>query len=293
MQAGVDDSVGTMDDVTVLHEMEPGHGRAVLVVVAHADDPALFLGGTVAAWADAGWRVVVVRATDDRWDSVGLDEAETIRRSAAEFARACEVLGVAEVVELGLPTDVAASWDRLALRERVVREVRRVRPYALVTFDPFAADAEDNEDHLAVARAVEEAAWTAQFPLHHPEHAAEGLVPHGVFERWYFGRSVQRVTHVVEVTRTIERKVAAAVAHDTPMRNYVHQLRLQARTGGWEVPLLDEAQHGPLDHLFGMLLPASAARTGARWGVAHAEEFRVVRFGGLEPLLQRFGRRLV
>jgi N-acetylglucosamine malate deacetylase 1 len=271
--------------------MEPGAGRVVLVVVAHADDAALFIGGTVAMWADAGWRVVLVRVTDDRWDSVGLSEAETVRRSEQELSVVAGILGVAETVELGFPTDVAVSWDRLALRERVIREIRRLRPYALVTFDPYAADGEDNEDHRMVASAVDEAAWTSQFPLHHPEHAAEGLAPHGVFERWWFGRSVQRVTHVVDVSAAVERKVAAAVAHDTPMRNFVHQLRLQAATGGWDVPILDAAQDGPLDELLGMLLRASSARTGARWGVDHAEEFRMVRFGGLEPLLERFGRR--
>lgn len=60
--------------------IEPGRGRVILVVVvvAHADDPALFLGGTIARWADAGWRVVCVRVTDDRWDSVGHTEAETV-----------------------------------------------------------------------------------------------------------------------------------------------------------------------------------------------------------------------
>ena len=40
----------------------PGEGRTILLVVAHADDPALFLGGTLIRWADAGWRVVCVNS---------------------------------------------------------------------------------------------------------------------------------------------------------------------------------------------------------------------------------------
>ena len=78
-----------------------GEGRTILLVVAHADDPALFLGGTVALWADAGWRVVCVRATDDRWDSVGMTEVETIAANARQFRDAAAVLGIAEIVELG------------------------------------------------------------------------------------------------------------------------------------------------------------------------------------------------
>ena len=71
--------------VTATHVIESGNQRVVLLIVAHADDVALFLGGTVAAWAAAGWRVVVVRVTDDRWDSVGLSEADTIVANTAEF----------------------------------------------------------------------------------------------------------------------------------------------------------------------------------------------------------------
>jgi LmbE family N-acetylglucosaminyl deacetylase len=277
-----------------VYEPEPGQGRAVLVVLSHADDFALFCGGTLARWADAGWRVVAVRVTDDRWDSVGRTEADTLAANAAEFRAACAVLGVAEVVELGWPTDTLDTADPLVLREQVIRLVRTHRPYALVTFDPFSAPAEDNQDHLVVARAVDEAFWTSQFDLHHPEHLAEGLLPHGCFERWYVGRSVVEVTHVVDITATLDRKVAAALCHDTMLRNQVNQWRLQADTGGWDVPVLDEiAAGGPLAPLWEPLLTASAGRVGDRHGLGAAEEFRMVRFGGLEPLLDRFGRRRV
>ncbi|MEM7023819.1 MAG: PIG-L family deacetylase, partial [Pseudomonadota bacterium] len=76
-------------------EIPPGDGRVVLLVVAHADDPALFLGGTLALWTEAGWQVVVVRVTDDRWDSAELSTAETIRRNKTEFDKAMKILGIA------------------------------------------------------------------------------------------------------------------------------------------------------------------------------------------------------
>ena len=265
----------------------------MLVVVAHADDVALFLGGTIASWADAGWRVVVVRVTDDRWDSVGMTEADTIAANAAEFRAAADILGVAEIVELGYPTDVLADVSEVELRERIIRQVRMHRPYALVSFDPFSMFGEDNQDHVKVAAATDEAFWTSQFDLHHPEHRADGLAPHGTFERWYFGRRVVEVTDVVDITATLERKVAAACAHRTMMTNYANQLRLQAATGGWELPLVDEVlAAGDIGRLLDPLLRAGAARTGATHGLTAAEEFRIVTFGGLTPLLERFGRRL-
>ena len=70
-----------------------GRGRVLLLVVAHADDPAIFAGGVLALFVQAGWQVHALRVTDDRWDSVGLPEAQTIALNAAEFRAAAGVLG--------------------------------------------------------------------------------------------------------------------------------------------------------------------------------------------------------
>lgn len=276
-----------------VRDIPPGNGRTVLLVVAHADDVALFLGGTVALWADRGWRVVVVRVTDDRWDSVGLDPQRTIEANAAEFRRAADTLGVAEIVELGYATDVLGDVSEVELREHVIRLVRTHQPYALVTFDPYAMFGEDNQDHVKVAAATDEAFWTSQFDLHHPEHLAAGLEPHGCFERWYFGRRVVDVTHVIDISATLDRKVDASCCHTTMLTNYANQLRLQARTGGHRLPMADDVlATGDVRPLMEPLLRAGAQRTGARHGLGAAEEFRVVTFGGLEELLRLRGEPL-
>ncbi len=265
----------------------------VLLVVAHADDVSLFLGGTVAAWVDAGWRVVVVRATDDRWDSVGSDEATTAGANRDEFQQACDILGVAEIVELGYPTDTLGDASTVELRERIIHAVRTFTPYALVSFDPYSMYGEDNLDHIAVARAVDESFWTSQFDLHHPEHLADGLEPHGCFERWYFGRRVIDVTDVVDIGATLDRKIAAACCHRTMMLNFFNQLRLQARTGGWRIPAIEDAlAAGDVADVLPLMLRSSSESLGAKYGVAAAEEFRVVTFGGMQGLLDALGERL-
>ena len=76
------------------------------------------------------------------------------------------------------------------------------------------------------------------------------------------------------------------------MRNYVNQLRLQARTGGWDLPGLDDIAAGAnlrpfLEHT----VSERARRIGAKHGLTAAEEFRVVRFGGQQALLEKYGRR--
>jgi LmbE family N-acetylglucosaminyl deacetylase len=267
-------------------EIEPGDGRCVLVVVAHADDLALSLGGTIIRWSDAGWRVIAVRVTDDRWDSVGLTEAATIEANRAEFQWAAETLGIAEIVDFGYPTDTLGDASEVTLRERIIRQVRTHRPYALVTFDPYAMYGEDNQDHMLVAAAVDESFWTSQFDLHHPEHLAEGLRPHGCFERWYFGRRVIDVTDVIDIGDVFDRKVEAALCHSTMLTNMVNQFRLQGRTGGWELPAVDAAlSSGDLRPVIDPMLRRRAEASGQGRGVALAEEFRVVRFGGLDFLL--------
>ena len=282
-----------MSEPTIHTAMPAGAGRTILLVIAHADDPALSLGGTLLRWADAGWRVVCVRATDDRWDSVGMTEAATIEANKAEFEAAARLLGIAETVELDYPTDVLGDVSEVGLRAHIIRLVRTHRPYALVTFDPYAMYGEDNQDHIKLAAAVDESFWTSQFDLHHPEHLAAGLAPHGVFERWYFGRAVQRVTDVIDIASVLDRKIAAVLCHATPLRNIANQLRIQARTGGWAVPMLDDAAAGgDLRPLVDHLLRHRAGASAAPFGLAAAEQFRVVRFGGLQSLLDRFGRRI-
>jgi N-acetylglucosamine malate deacetylase 1 len=169
--------------IVTQESLEQGLRRTLLLVVAHADDSAIFVGGIVAMWARAGWHIHCLRVTDDRWDSVGLDEAETIRRNAAEFRQAAKILGIAQVEDLGWQTDVLGDVSRVTLRERIIHAIRRLKPYGIVTFDPDSLFHEDNLDHRVLAQAVDEACWTSQFDKHHPEHLAEGLELHGVYER--------------------------------------------------------------------------------------------------------------
>jgi len=294
------ESVTVRTMAATVRTIEPGEGRVVLLVVAHADDVALFLGGTVAMWADAGWRVVVVRVTDDRWDSVGSDEASTMAANRTEFEDATAILGVHEIVEFGYPTDTLGDVSTVELRERIIHSVRTYRPYALVSFDPYAMYGEDNLDHIAVARAVDESFWTSQFDLHHPEHFVETsahtgqpLAPHGCFERWYFGRRVVDVTDVVDITATLDRKVAAGCCHRTMMLNFFNQLRMQAETGGWRLPPVENAlAAGDVADVLQRLLRAGSEGVGTRYGVAAAEEFRVVTFGGMQGLLDALGERI-
>ena len=271
-----------------IEQIEPGEGRTVLVFAPHADDGSIFAGGTLALLADAGWRVVVVRVTNDALDSVGVPREQTISVNTSQMHEAMAHLGVTEFVELGYETDVLGDVSEVELRERVIRLYRQYRPYAVFSFDPFGMFHENNQDHIKVAAAVDEAFWTAMFDKHHPEHFDEGLEPHAVFERWYFARRLVEVTTVIDIASVLERKIAAVAGHELCMRNMVHQLLLQAQTGGIVLARVEQSLQGPLEPLIDHLVRAGSAATGERHQLRFAEEFRVVRFGGMESVLAAY-----
>jgi len=265
-----------------------------LIISPHADDAAAFCGATLAKFSGQGWRVVLVRVTDDTKDSMGLTLEETKRRNTAELHRAADILGLSEIVELGYETDCLADVSEVALRERIVYLFRKYRPYAVFTFDPFGWY-EGNMDHVRVAQAVEEAFWVSCFDLHYPEHFEEGLEPFAVCERWYFGRHLPEANHAEDVSEYMEKKVDALCAHETMMRHTMNQYRLQLQTWGRRMPWLESSMQGRMRPLLALFLQEQAN------GVAEAfklgpgrmgEAFRLVRFGDLEPLFQQLSEPL-
>ena len=248
-------------------------GRPVLVVVAHADDATLFVGGTMRMLADSGSPVYVIRFTDDATDSVRLSNVETIERNSTEFERACDLLGVSTWTSLGFPSDALCDVPRSVLREAVIRAVRTHRPYAVLTFDPYAVHGEDNQDHIRVAQETDEAFWTSMFDKHHPEHREVGLEPHGVVERWYFGRHLTETTARINITTVREVKTAAALAHRTMLGNLVHQLRLMGRTAGVDSAALE------------IRLADERSLVSSWFGKQPHEDFRIVRYAGMSDVL--------
>jgi LmbE family N-acetylglucosaminyl deacetylase len=269
--------------------------HTAMVISPHADDAAAFCGATLAKFVDQGWKVILVRVTDDRKDSVGLSIEATIQKNAEELRESARILGIQEIIELGFETDMLADIPLGKLRERIVYLFRKYRPYAVFSFDPDGLY-ENNQDHVRVAQAVDEAYWVACFDKHYPEHFTEGLEPFSVCERWYFARQLPGVTHVEEVSGTIERKIMALCAHREMMRNTINQSRLQLATWGKQVPWLAQSMEGDLRPLLGMFIQeqarAAAVQAGLDGETCLAESFRMVRFGDMEPLFQMMAEPL-
>lgn len=263
--------------------------KLILAIIPHADDAAAMCGGTLAKFADQGWKVVIARVTNDDKDTMRLaTRKETERVNTQQFKQAARILGASETEDLGFITDVLADTPLIQIRERIIYLYRKYRPLAVMSFDPYAPF-EPNQDHVRVAQAVEEAYWVSNFHLHHPEHLKEGLNPHAVCERWYYARTPFHANYVEDITDTIDRKIEALCAHDEMMRNTLHQLQLQLKTWGRHVPIIDTSIQGDLKPLVGDLVRSDALATAREFGLPEgrlAEVFRVNRFGAYEGFAQ-------
>jgi LmbE family N-acetylglucosaminyl deacetylase len=263
--------------------------HTAMVISPHADDAAAFCGATLAKFADQGWKVLLVRVTDDSKDSFGLSLEETIQTNTDELHKAAAILGITEIIELGYKTDCLGDVSRVDLRERFVYLFRKHKPYAVFSFDPDGLY-ENNLDHVVVAEAVDEALWVSCFDKHHPEHFKEGLAPFSVCERWYFARQLPKATYAEDITHYLGRKVDALCAHRTMMKHIFHQYQMQLNTWGRRVPWLDDSiEQGDLRPLIALAMQEQANEVAQEFNLGEGrmgEVFRLERFGDLEGMFQ-------
>ena len=253
--------------VVVLNQGDDGHGGTVtamladeevsriLVVTAHPDDVDFGLAGTVATWTDQGIEVIYCVVTDG--DAGGFDpsvprtEIPSIRR--AEQEAAAKVVGVSDVRFLGYPDGrLMVSLD---LRRDIAREIRRVQPQRVVCQSPernWQRIYASHPDHMAAG----EAAICAVYPDARNEFTFtellrdEGLGAHAVPETWVMGSP--QPDHFVDITATIDRKIAAIRAHESQMTDAD---AMEERVRGWT---------------------AMTAKAGGLPEGRHAEAFQVV-----------------
>lgn len=126
-----------------------------------------------------------------------------------------------EVIFLREPDGMLVNT--LELRRKLVREIRRFRPEVVVCGDPTAwfvnSTYVNHPDHRAAAAAAIEAVFPAAGQPHiFEELAKEGLQAHKVrklyVEAWNGGDTW------VDITDTIDLKIAALRCHASQMRNW-------------------------------------------------------------------------
>jgi LmbE family N-acetylglucosaminyl deacetylase len=223
----------------------------VLVVSAHPDDVDFGAAGTVAHWVDAGLDVtylVVTRGDAGGFDDTPREQMPLLRE--AEQRAAAKAVGVERVEFLDGYADGTLT-PSLDLRRDITRAIRRYRPDRVLTSSPLRRweriAGPGHPDHLAVGEATTCAIYPdARNPFAFPELLrAEGLEPWVVSEVWYHGGPSP--DHIVEITSTYQRKLAALLAHTTQTSHEDIEARMRpvfeftARTAGLPEGALAEA----------------------------------------------------
>ena len=207
--------------------------RRVLVVVAHPDDCDFGCAATTALWTSQGIDVMYCIATDG--EAGGSDQeasrADVGKLRRREQAAAAKEVGVSDITFLGHPDGrVTAS---LELRRDISRVIRQKQPQRVVVQSPlrnYTRIFASHPDHLATAEAALCAVYPdARNPFAHPELLQEGLEPYTVAEVWIMG-GAGTTDEVVDVTETIDRKLAALRCHRS---QYDDWEALEQRVRAW------------------------------------------------------------
>ena len=185
--------------------------KTILVVTPHPDDAEGGVGGTIARWTAEGRKVVLVvttngsHGTSDR--SVKPEDLAKTREQ--EQRNAAKVLGISEVVFLGLPDQ--GLEDTSEFREKIVRQIRKHKPEIVVTIDPNRSYIR-HRDHMMTGRVTLDAVFPyARDHLAFPEHLEEGLEPHKVREVYLWGS--EEPDTFLDITDTFETKMKALYCH--------------------------------------------------------------------------------
>lgn len=227
--------------------------QKVMVIVAHPDDIEFSCAGTVARWIKEGAEVSYILCTsgDVGIAEAGMTKAKAAQIREAEQQAAAQIVGVKEVVFLREPDGMLENT--LALRKRLVREIRRFRPEVVITGDPTIVWARENyinhPDHRAAAGAAIDAVFPAagQPNLFEEIEQEEGFKAHKV-RKVYVTSFGQEADTYVDISSTIDLKLEA-------LRQHVSQM------GDWDPePMMREW----------------AAERGKGKEMAYAEAFRVI-----------------
>jgi LmbE family N-acetylglucosaminyl deacetylase len=226
----------------------PGASR-VLVVAAHPDDEVLGCGATAARLVAEGHDVhfaILGEGMTSRHANRSDAEAEKLKALRCHARAAAEKVGVKNVLLHGLPDNRLDTVPLLDVVKIIEDLIERLRPEVIYTHH----GGDLNIDHGIIHRAV----LTATRPM-------EGTPVREVYAfevpsstEWAFQRLEKafRPNVFVDVTRTLEAKIAAMQCYDTESRRFPH-------------PRSPEA------------LRAIAMRWGSVAGCGAAEAFELVR----------------
>jgi LmbE family N-acetylglucosaminyl deacetylase len=183
----------------------------LMVISPHPDDCEFGVAGTVARLTKEGKQVVYVICTNGNKgtsDRSLTPEMLAVMREKEQTA-AAKVLGVKEIVFLKYPDQ--GLEDCHEFRKDLVRAIRRYRPFAVATSDPYRKYMWHRDHRICGIVAADAVFPYARDHLAYQDVLDEGLEPHKVREMWFWGS--EDPNYRLDITDTFETKLAALDCH--------------------------------------------------------------------------------
>ncbi len=206
--------------------------ESALVIVAHPDDIEFGCAGTVARWVKNGCRVgyVLLTSGDVGIAREGMTRAQAREIREAEQTAAAKIVGVEDVTYLREPDGMLEPT--LALRKRVVREIRRFRPEVVILMDPtmlwVGGGYINHPDHRAAGTVAVDAVFPAAGqPNLFEELEAEGLTAHKPRKVYAQHFTDAQADLYVSIDETIDLKIQALRAHASQMNGWDPEPRVR------------------------------------------------------------------
>jgi LmbE family N-acetylglucosaminyl deacetylase len=175
----------------------------LMVILAHPDDEAFGVSGSLARATNVGHPAAVICATRGEAGEIAnpaLATPQTLGQvRERELRAACATLGVRDVAFLDYVDGQLseADWDEAV--GRIVRHLRRFCPAIVVTFAPNGIYG--HPDHMAIHRLVLAAVHAAADPVRYVEQGDEGQRAHRARKVYYCAPPRERLLALREAAQ--------------------------------------------------------------------------------------------
>ncbi len=193
--------------------------ETVLVVAAHPDDEILGCGGTLARHVDEGDQVYVLILADGE---TSREQAGSVSERWENASRAAKILGVRLHNILGFPDNQLDQVALLQVAKSIEDALVELKPDVIYTHH----GGDLNIDHQIACRAV----MTACRPLPGSEIRAIYTFETVSSTEWMVPQQDHDFvpTHIVDVSRTLTKKMAALKCYEAEMRDFPHARSYEA-----------------------------------------------------------------
>ena len=207
-----------MSEESRFKEPDWSNVQRALVIMAHPDDPDFSCAGLAIQMARLGIEVTYMILTngDKGNHNPEITRNQLIALRKIEQRNAAARSGVKQVLFMGEEDGFLQPTRQL--RERVTREIRRIRPELILCSNPdryLVGDGYINHpDHRNAGLVALEAIFpAADNPMFFPAMIDEGYLPHKISQLYVSGHPEPDIK--LDITADIETKIAAILCHKT------------------------------------------------------------------------------